>query len=184
MTNEIQIVNLGIENCYVITTVSGFILVDTGFQKNRRKLEKHLEELGCRPGNLKLIILTHGCGDHSGNAAYLREKYHTTIAMHKGDLTMVVSGKALMENQMNRKARVFSAKSILLISKVFFGSAVRKMAKEFDGFSPVSPSAEDFDALGASLEKLKRLKIKTIFPGHGRPFTMAEFIAGASNFKQ
>ena len=37
---------------------------------------------GCKLGSLKLIVLTHGDFDHTGNAAYLRHKYAIKIAMH------------------------------------------------------------------------------------------------------
>ena len=34
---------------------------------------------------LRLIVLTHGDYDHAGNAAYLREKYGSKVAMHRDD---------------------------------------------------------------------------------------------------
>jgi glyoxylase-like metal-dependent hydrolase (beta-lactamase superfamily II) len=55
----------------------------------RTDLEKELESAGCKPGYLKLIVLTHGDFDHTGNAAYLRNKFGTKIAMHYDDLGMV-----------------------------------------------------------------------------------------------
>jgi glyoxylase-like metal-dependent hydrolase (beta-lactamase superfamily II) len=41
---------------------------------------------------LKMILLTHGDFDHTGNAAYLREMFGGKIAMHAGDLGMVEQG--------------------------------------------------------------------------------------------
>jgi glyoxylase-like metal-dependent hydrolase (beta-lactamase superfamily II) len=55
-------------------------------------IERELESAGCRPGNLKLIVLTHGDFDHCGNAAYLRQKFGTKIAMHVDDTGMVERG--------------------------------------------------------------------------------------------
>ena len=34
----------------------------------------------------------------------------------------------------------------------------------------------DDDAFDASVEKLKQLKINTVYPGHGKPFQMEQFI--------
>jgi len=58
-------------------------------------IEKELESAGCYPGNLKLIVLTHGDFDHCGNAAYLCKKFGSQIAMHKDDSGMVEYGDML-----------------------------------------------------------------------------------------
>lgn len=79
---------MGWVNCYLIETSAGFALIDTGSSSNRKELDRELDRLGCRPGRLKLIILTHGDFDHTGNAAYLRSRFEAPIAMHAGDLGM------------------------------------------------------------------------------------------------
>lgn len=84
---------LGSVNCFLLKTDSTHFLVDTGSPKNRTQLERDLLDAGCVPGMLKLIILTHGDFDHSGNAAYIRNKFDSKIAMHKGDLAMVERGE-------------------------------------------------------------------------------------------
>jgi hydroxyacylglutathione hydrolase len=98
MLQEIRIIRLplpfrlGSVNCYLIKNAAGYLLIDTGGPNQRIELEKELERLGCRPGNLKLIVLTHGDFDHIGNAAYLREKFGAKIAMHTGDAGMLERG--------------------------------------------------------------------------------------------
>ena len=98
MSTEIKTISLllpyklGSVNCYLIETDTGYILIDTGGSNKRIDLEKELESAGCQPGNLKLIVLTHGDFDHTGNAAYLRKKFDTKIAMHNGDSGMVEHG--------------------------------------------------------------------------------------------
>jgi len=79
-------------NCYLIKTDTGFILIDTGSPGNTRELESKLGEFGCKSGNLHLILLTHGDFDHSGNAACLRKKYDSKIAIHAEDSPMVERG--------------------------------------------------------------------------------------------
>ncbi len=79
-------------NCHLVERAGEFILIDTGRSKYRRVLEQELAKAGCRPGNLKFILLTHGDFDHCGNAAYLRRKYEAKIAMHRDDLGMVKDG--------------------------------------------------------------------------------------------
>ena len=98
MKNEIKTINLplpfrmGSVNCYLIETDSGYVLIDTGGSNCRKELVKELESAGCKPGLLKLIVLTHGDFDHTGNAAYLRNTFGGEIAMHVDDSGMVESG--------------------------------------------------------------------------------------------
>jgi hydroxyacylglutathione hydrolase len=94
MTAEITFIRFGGMlgygvNCYLVKGADGYILVDTAISPRRLDLEKQLESAGCKPGNLKLIVLTHGHGDHTGNIVYLRDKYAAPIAMHRGDLETV-----------------------------------------------------------------------------------------------
>jgi len=83
---------LGLVNCYLVKTEVGFILIDTGSSNLRASLEDELELSGCQPGNLRLIVITHGDFDHTGNAAYLRSKFDTKIAMHAKDVGMAERG--------------------------------------------------------------------------------------------
>ncbi|MFX0086819.1 MAG: MBL fold metallo-hydrolase [Candidatus Hodarchaeota archaeon] len=88
----IKIITFRGVNCYLIKTSVGYILVDTGFSNQRINIEKALDGAGVQPGNLTLILLTHGDFDHTGNGAHFREKYQSKIAMHKEDLGMVENG--------------------------------------------------------------------------------------------
>jgi hydroxyacylglutathione hydrolase len=88
MSSKIQTISLGGTNCYLVGADRGFLLIDTGFPFQRSKLEEELDRIGCKPGSLELIVITHGDIDHTGNCAYLREKYGARIAMHKGDTEM------------------------------------------------------------------------------------------------
>jgi hydroxyacylglutathione hydrolase len=83
---------MGRVNCYLIETDTGHILIDTGGSNSRKELAGALESAGCRPGLLKLIVLTHGDFDHTGNAEYLRNTLGGKIAMHHDDLAMVARG--------------------------------------------------------------------------------------------
>ncbi|MBN2255231.1 MAG: MBL fold metallo-hydrolase, partial [Deltaproteobacteria bacterium] len=83
---------MGSVNCYLVKTDNDYMLIDTGGANARSDLEKALQSAGCKPGNLKLIVLTHGDFDHIGNAAYLREKFGAKIAMHKDDCGMAERG--------------------------------------------------------------------------------------------
>ena len=79
-------------NCYLLKAAGGFILVDTGGKGGRSALDCELAKAGCAPGNLRLVILTHGDFDHIGNAAYLRDKYGARLAMGRDDAGMAERG--------------------------------------------------------------------------------------------
>jgi glyoxylase-like metal-dependent hydrolase (beta-lactamase superfamily II) len=85
---------LGTVNCYLVGTGDGFVLIDTGPSNQRRELDAELARAGCQPGEreLKLIVLTHGDFDHTGNAAHLRERYGAEVAMHRDDTGMAEFG--------------------------------------------------------------------------------------------
>lgn len=216
MSQEICIVDLGGVNCYLLKTDTGYILIDTGFANKRAKLEKALEDAGCRPGNLSLVLLTHGDPDHVDNAAYLQKKYGAKIAMHAADAAMVESGDISLSRKARpdkvafvfrvmmgfvsllggaNKVEVFTPD--LLITEGFAlgdygfdarvlhlpghsGGSLGVLTATGDLFcgdllyhfvgKPVCLYIDDLAAFNASLNKLQQMNVKTIYPGHGKPF--------------
>jgi hydroxyacylglutathione hydrolase len=219
MPHAIQTISLGGTNCYLVRIDSGHILIDTGFPFQRGKLEEELESKGCKPGSLKLVVITHGDIDHTGSCAYLRGKYGVRIAMHEGDTEMC------MKDGMTRDRGEIPADfplplMVLWLTKGLLTFALGQMRwrKPFDRFEPdllleegQSLAEYGFDAkilytpghsIGsisivtgdgdlicgdmfsnawgriiqstdkAGLEKLKRLGVGTVYPGHGSPFSM------------
>ena len=84
ITREIKIISQrfmfhNYVNCYLIKADNHYFLIDTGMPNKRKVIEKELKSAGCRPGNLTLIILTHGDLDHAGNAAYFRITEQGTV---------------------------------------------------------------------------------------------------------
>ena len=208
MVQEIRTINLGGVNCYLVKIETGFILIDSGLSNKRSSLEKELNSAGCQPGNLKLIVLTHADTDHSGNCAYLREKYAAKIAMHSAETVVVESGDMLL----SRKNRPFLASLILsffrlnradrfkpdftvddgddlsaygLDARVLYlpghsQGSIAILTATGDLFcgdllvnthKPANNTlVDDLQELNASVERLSSLDIKTVYPGHGRPF--------------
>ena len=137
MTQEIQTISLGSTNCYLIKTDTGHILIDTGFPFHRSKLEEALESKGCKPRDLKLVVITHGDIDHTGNCAYLGEKYGARIAMHEGDTEMC------MKDGMTRDRGEIPANfplplMVLWLAKglLTFAFGQMRWRKPFDRFEP------------------------------------------------
>ena len=218
MTREIKTINLGGVNCYLVKAGDGYILIDTGFSSKRAYLEKELESAGVMPGNLTLIILTHGDSDHADNAAFLRGKYGAKITMHLDDSGMVENG----DMSWNRKSKPDKISITFRIMTMIF-SGLNKPSN-FNTFTPdfniedgqslseygfcaevlhlpghskgsigiLTTSGElfcgdlfynfagfkyidDLADYNASINKLKNLNIRTVYPGHGKPFPMSSF---------
>ena len=133
MNTPVKTINLGGVNCYLLSAGEGYILIDTGFANKRSQLDRELDAAGCRPGNLKLIILTHGDIDHAANAAYLRGKFAAIIAMHRDDFGMVEHGNM----GWNRKAKPdkisFIGGMIILLGSI---STILSPSNPFETFTP------------------------------------------------
>lgn len=92
MSGKTEAICLSSVNSYLVHAEDGFVLVDTGKPERRRDLEARLRGAGCGPGDLRLIVLTHGDYDHAGNADYLRASFGAPIAMHRDDAARVETG--------------------------------------------------------------------------------------------
>ena len=206
---------LGTVNCYLIETDNSYILVDTGCSNKRIELEKELERAGCKPDNLKLIILTHGDFDHTSNAAYLREKFGAKIAIHHDDSGMVKGGDMFWNRRKGnillgtiarilfRFGKMEQFKPDLYIDEKFdlseygFDAKVLHIPGHSKGSIGILTAdgdlfcgdllenkdkpalnsiMDDLTAANESDKKLKELRIKTVYPGHGRPFPMELFM--------
>jgi glyoxylase-like metal-dependent hydrolase (beta-lactamase superfamily II) len=93
MTSKITAIRTSDANCYLVRTGVGFFLIDTGYPNTRDTLMEALENTGCMPGDLQLVVLTHGDIDHAGSCAYLQRVYGARVAMHPGDVALVENGE-------------------------------------------------------------------------------------------
>jgi hydroxyacylglutathione hydrolase len=138
--SEVKTLSYGGVNCYLLKTGDDYLLIDTGFSKNRALIDTELERAGCRPGNLKLIIATHADFDHTGNGAWLRDKYSVRIAMHSNESVAVERGDMFL----NRKTMnpVIRALGKIMVSFMLPG--------KFDRFKPdlYLKDGEDLSAYG------------------------------------
>jgi hydroxyacylglutathione hydrolase len=198
-------------NCYLLSEGESFVLIDTGRATGLKRLEKALADAGCRPGGLRLILLTHGDFDHSGNCAALRRKYSAPVAVHKDDAGMVEtgdmfwnrkSGGRLIKKLVNAFFRIELFKPDFTVDDGFdlglYGidakvlhlpghsrGSIGVLAGTRDlfcgdllagGGKPAMGSIiDDPDAAAASVERLKKLPIRSVYPGHGKPFSMSDF---------
>jgi len=134
---EIITISLDGTNCYLVRNDSGYLLIDTNFPFQRSNLEAEFEKAGCQPENLKLIVITHGDIDHTGNCAYLRDKYQVKIAMHEGDTEMCLKdGRTRDRGKMPEGFPI--PLMVLWLTKGILRFAFRQATwrKPFDRFEP------------------------------------------------
>lgn len=108
----------GSVNVYLVRAEDGFVLVDTGGTAQRAELERALIDASCEPGNLKLIIITHGDFDHTGNAAHLRKKFGGLIAMHADDAGMAERGDMFWNRKSGSAFMRFAARQLIKLGEV------------------------------------------------------------------
>jgi hydroxyacylglutathione hydrolase len=75
---------LGFTHCYIIQD-KGTILVDCGWPNRFRSFTKSLRKANIDPGQIDLIINTHGHLDHVGSAKDIQNITRAKIAMHEPD---------------------------------------------------------------------------------------------------
>src|ERR671927_401153 len=67
---EIQILFV---HAHLVVVDDGVVLVDTGLPGRSAHIDQALREVRAAIGNVRTILLTHWHGDHTGNAADLRQ---------------------------------------------------------------------------------------------------------------
>jgi glyoxylase-like metal-dependent hydrolase (beta-lactamase superfamily II) len=215
MDEKIKIIALDFVNVFLVKAGEGFVLIDTGMPQHWERLEKELVSAGCSPGNLKLVVITHGDIDHIGNCAKLQEKYKVKVAMHEADAFMAEGGVSP-----KRKVRTLAAKIRILFFRLFRKKITfqkfkpdilfkeERDLKEYgldakiinlpghtqgslgiltakgDFFAgdtltnskkpDIAVYVDNFPELKNSIEKLKRLNIGKVYPGHGKVFLFSD----------
>ena len=80
----IHTIPLGIDNVYVVKD-KGAVIIDSGAPKKGKAFKKALENIGIKPEEIQLIILTHGHWDHIGSTAEIKEITGAKVVMHKNE---------------------------------------------------------------------------------------------------
>jgi hydroxyacylglutathione hydrolase len=102
---RVQMLDLGIANAYVIYGRRP-ILFDSGTAGESSTLAKDLDRLAIKPGDLALIVLSHGHADHAGGAGTVRERWHAPIVVGAGDVEMLHNGRNRTLKPMSFTARL------------------------------------------------------------------------------
>jgi len=88
---EVFSVKSSFVNAYIVRG-ERTIIIDTGFPGFGEKILDKMQEHGIKPGDVSLILITHGHHDHYGSAAFLKEKTGAPVAIHKDDAVALRMG--------------------------------------------------------------------------------------------
>jgi hydroxyacylglutathione hydrolase len=81
MTVSIHTITLGIDNTYILQG-ERMIMIDGGMPNQAKYFREALDRLSVKPGDIGLIVLTHGHWDHIGSARDIKGITGAPIAMH------------------------------------------------------------------------------------------------------
>ena len=85
----------GLVNVYLMRTVDGYALIDTGFPRSAEKILNAIKALAIDPAEINHIVLTHGHPDHIGSAAALKQATGATVYAHALEAPVIQAGKGL-----------------------------------------------------------------------------------------
>jgi hydroxyacylglutathione hydrolase len=141
-------VRMGMVSSFIVRQ-EGVILVDTGLPGNEEVILRAMEEGGVAPGDVRLILLTHGHGDHAGSAAGLRQKTHSPVAIHANDAGKIRTGHQGKLKATGLTGRVFG---------LMIGAGRER------GFPPLEPDIVFSELLDLKPFGVKGMVVPT--PGH------------------
>ncbi len=168
--SNIERIQCGNGNCYLVYEGDDAILIDTCRTQHRDKI---LE--ACKNKNVKLIVLTHGHVDHIQNATYLSKELNALIAMHKADYEL---------SKDNMKEPLSDHK---ILGKLVLALSIKSFREDIiDSFEPEVFLQEgdalmnmfyptksmlygDRNMMEKSARKISSYKDTTIYFGHGKP---------------
>src|ERR1700722_12454825 len=78
--------------CYLITTPAGNILINTGIPGSDTMIRKHIEALGFKFKDVKILLATHAHFDHVGAMAAIQHQTKAKMFIEAGDAPVLADG--------------------------------------------------------------------------------------------
>lgn len=77
---------------YLITTPQGHILINTGLDSSAYLTRRHVESLGFKFSDIKILIASHAHFDHVGAMAIIKEMTGAKMMIHEKDVSILADG--------------------------------------------------------------------------------------------
>ncbi|HEY0244606.1 MAG TPA: metallo-beta-lactamase, partial [Mucilaginibacter sp.] len=78
--------------CYLITTPKGNILINTGLAGSVPMIRKHIEALGFKFSDIKILLATHAHYDHVAGMAEIKKLTGAKIMINEKDAQVLADG--------------------------------------------------------------------------------------------
>lgn len=156
-----KVLRLSKTNAYLIETPNGYLLIDTGYELDKKAFSRQLEKYNISIDGIKFIYLTHHHDDHVGLL--------NTIITENNDITVIMNEHCsrLITKGINSReyGGGWCCKGMKTVAELY-----RKINKEWNlSFSPYIPRDNDIilKSEDSSLENILGVNIRSIYtPGH------------------
>jgi len=78
--------------CYLITTPSGNILINTGLAASAPQIKHNVEKLGFKFNDIKILLITHAHYDHVGALAEIKKMTGAKLMVNENDSAVLADG--------------------------------------------------------------------------------------------
>jgi len=78
--------------CYLITTPQGHILINTGMPGSAAMIRSHVEALGFKFSDIKILLATHAHFDHVGGTAEVKKITGAKMMINENDAPVLADG--------------------------------------------------------------------------------------------
>lgn len=151
----------GKTNCYLIEAANGYLLIDTGYEKDYNNFLDELDSHQIRVDEISYLLLTHHHDDHAGFVNKLLKDTRLTIIAHKLAEELLKTG----ENDQTRNGGIINKRMYYLF---LFGRKFIPNVFELT-FPPVFLRDKDILVEGEEEEVLKSIGVNGKIlhtPGH------------------
>ena len=175
---QIQPIRSGAAICWLLRWAGRTVLVDAGDARDSAFLRRLTRAVD--PQQIELIFLTHGHRSHIGHAKLLQARYGIPCALSPADLPLAARTDPQLQPAFHIPEGLPPSAAALPCQGHTAGScALRVGADLFVGDAvtarPLLRLPRRMDDPAAALQSLRQLCLcgaKTVYPAHGRPFSI------------
>lgn len=105
---EIKRFTLGITNSYLLQGNEGYVMIDAGNFNQQKRFLRVLDSLGIKPGQIKLIIITHAHFDHVGSLAAIKALCNCPVLIHAEEKELISKPVVVIPPGTNLTGKIIS----------------------------------------------------------------------------
>lgn len=94
--NHPHIFRLGLTQVYLLQGASGFLMIDAGPRGKASSFFRSLWRYGIRPGQIRLILVTHVHFDHVGSLHAIQKQCSCPVLVHQAEAELLSRGRVIL----------------------------------------------------------------------------------------